>query len=428
MISSNPQELRLSVERIGHVASIERPNFRFLIAGREIACAKFQAAFLSPRVLTLLHGDPTLDYFVLEHIREDCASAVGILRGLLEGGSAPLNPDSLPILKSLSEALGNDDIKRTILEFELNGESVCMSNVLFRVDRLSEAGLSTAAEVRFIASHFYEMDPTALSALPIDVLEAIISSEYLQVTSEDSLLDFICGLGSATADFCRYVECANLSSEGIDKFISAISHDNIDSVLWNSICSRLRCPIAQASQQSGRRYGENCKIFTDNEPFSGIISHLTADCGGNVHEHGVVSITASSTRRNLCHQVANHGWNDYWYSDNRLNSWIRFDFKDKRVQLTGYTVKSAGHGGHYLRQWAVEGSNDGSNWTALDARDTQELCHDYATKTFRCESQVEKSEWFQYVRLRQTGEDSTGFSHLFLCNLEFFGKLKLLTD
>jgi hypothetical protein len=77
-----------------------------------------------------------------------------------------------------------------------------------------------------------------------------------------------------------------------------------------------------------------------NSPFSGIISHLTSQFGGNVHSQGIVNITSSSDYKNKPWQVADHGWNDHWYSQSVPNSWICFDFKRHSISLKNYTLKT----------------------------------------------------------------------------------------
>ena len=72
--------------------------------------------------------------------------------------------------------------------------------------------------------------------------------------------------------------------------------------------------------------------FVDDRPFWGILSHLSDECGGNVHYKGIVNITASSdSDHGQSHQVTNYGWGGYWKSDSLSNAWICFDFKEKRV-------------------------------------------------------------------------------------------------
>jgi hypothetical protein len=150
---------------------------------------------------------------------------------------------------------------------------------------------------------------------------------------------------------------------------------------------------------------------------------LTKKCGGNVHEQGTVSITASGDAYNKCWQVANYGWNNYWYSNTAPNSWICFDFKDKCASLQHYTLKSGSRGAHYLVQWEIEGSNDGNTWKSLDSRNTRDLCGNFIAKTYEC-SKSNLNEFFRFIRMKLTGKDSSNCDCLMLSNIEFFGTLK----
>ena len=95
--------------------------------------------------------------------------------------------------------------------------------------------------------------------------------------------------------------------------------------------------------------------------------------------------------------------------------------KDKTVSLTKYSLKSDGGGGWHLIQWVIEGSNDGRSWEELDSRNTQDLNGRYITKTYDC--QRKRSESYRYLRLRQTGNNSSGGDALRLSEIEFFGVL-----
>jgi hypothetical protein len=114
--------------------------------------------------------------------------------------------------------------------------------------------------------------------------------------------------------------------------------------------------------------------FDPSSPWSGILSFLTSQCDGNIHERGIVNITSSSDgdSGNKYHQVANHGWNNYWYTSNSARSWIQFDFKDSAICLTDYTLKSDGNSsgkrGDHLVQWEIDGSNDANAWKASIAK------------------------------------------------------------
>ena len=132
---------------------------------------------------------------------------------------------------------------------------------------------------------------------------------------------------------------------------------------------------------------------------------------------GVVNITASSNS-DECHRVTDYGWNWYWHTNNEPNSWLCFDFKEKTVSLTKYSLKS-GEDRHLVR-WVMEGSNDGSSWEELDRRDTEELSEPWITKTYDCERLQGRS--FRYLRLCQTG-NSNSDDCLSLSHIEFFGTI-----
>ena len=66
--------------------------------------------------------------------------------------------------------------------------------------------------------------------------------------------------------------------------------------------SRSETHNSQTSRSSSESFPH-----VESSPFKGIISALISECGGNVHENGVASITASSNHASQCHQVTKHG-------------------------------------------------------------------------------------------------------------------------
>ena len=123
-----------------------------------------------------------------------------------------------------------------------------------------------------------------------------------------------------------------------------------------------------------------------------------------------------------CHQVTDYGWNGDWQSTDEPNSWICFDFKERKVRLAQYSLKSDGFAGSgNLVDWVIEGSNDGNEWKEVDRRHTREL-RGHVVKTYECEG-ASCLESFRYLRLHQTGKNSNGDDRICLCNIEFFGTL-----
>jgi hypothetical protein len=107
----------------------------------------------------------------------------------------------------------------------------------------------------------------------------------------------------------------------------------------------------------------------------GIISHLTAKSGGNVHDRGVIEITANSVSETFYPQnTADIEIGLSFCSDDKPSQWICLGFKTLRIEPTHYTIRT----GHWspLKSWAVEGSDDGVSWTEIDRRENNRTRHD----------------------------------------------------
>ncbi|KAJ5070781.1 hypothetical protein M0811_01762 [Anaeramoeba ignava] len=106
------------------------------------------------------------------------------------------------------------------------------------------------------------------------------------------------------------------------------------------------------------------------------------------------------------------------------SSWVIFDFGENRtVTLNYYTLM---HGGNYradtLRNWDIQGSNDKQSWKVLrQHRNDDSLDGKFATCSWRITQNLDKD--FRYIRLLQTGYNSTHHNFLVLAGVEFYGEL-----
>ena len=151
----------------------------------------------------------------------------------------------------------------------------------------------------------------------------------------------------------------------------------------------------------------------------GIIGVLTRQCGGNVQEKGVVEVTASSCWIGEPKNVVELGTNWFFWSKDESNSWICYDFKERRVAPTSYSIRT--DCSRFPKSWVLEVSNGGS-WTVVDRRENNEdLNGEYVTRNFALSAPP--SGRFRFVRLRQTGKTHGGRDILILASLEVFGTL-----
>jgi hypothetical protein len=79
------------------------------------------------------------------------------------------------------------------------------------------------------------------------------------------------------------------------------------------------------------------------EPLDGIITYLMRNAGGNVHDKGIVTITAKSVFSNdpqfAARNVADLTSDTKFVSQNGPNQWICWDFHETRIRPTSYTLR-----------------------------------------------------------------------------------------
>jgi hypothetical protein len=152
----------------------------------------------------------------------------------------------------------------------------------------------------------------------------------------------------------------------------------------------------------------------------GIIDQLTRDHGGNVHDLGIVDISAKSiSGSSVGRNVADLQTTTYFHSLDAPDQWLCFDFKNRQVRPTHYSIH-AHSANHYLRSWTLEGSVDGSSWISLaDEKNNSTTNSTRPIGTFS----VDKSADCRFIRLRQTGKSAYGADYLILFAFEIFGQL-----
>jgi hypothetical protein len=395
---------------------------RFIVGNSSYECSKFQASFLSPRVTSLLLNDATLSEYEIEGVGP-CTDGFSFrdVLPLCHGGVISVTDSNYEFVTAVAKGLRNREMFETLIEFKFSHLEKNVANVLLRVLKGKFFDSCSSEDIEYLASHYYEIDESLLKSLDMEELRRIVSSPSLRVKDEDSFLGFMLHLFPSDSRFLGYVRSEYLSPEGIDRLLNAVSSDNIDRSIWASICRRLRFPVSVTSLPASRFAG--CRFELDpSRPFTGIISHLSSISGGNIHTKGAVMISASSNFRNHCYQVADDGWNGFWYSDNLANSWIQFDFRERKISLTNYTIKSGGNIANHLFHWSIEGSNNGSSWITVDHRDIEDALGTRKVKSYACVSS-ESTSFYRFLRLIQTGLNSSRNNYLMLGNLEFFGTM-----
>jgi hypothetical protein len=165
-------------------------------------------------------------------------------------------------------------------------------------------------------------------------------------------------------------------------------------------------------------------MMHEPQSLNGIISHLTTQYGGNVHEKAIVTITSKSVLAfrdppPVPQRVSDLTSALYFQSVDESGQWICWDFGDRRVRATHYTIMACG-----LKSLIVEGSLDCEKWAVLDRHWRNHNFHEWETRSFAL-----KPKEVRLLRLTQTGKNhrempmKTGTDSLRIQAVEFFGTL-----
>ena len=96
--------------------------------------------------------------------------------------------------------------------------------------------------------------------------------------------------------------------------------------------------------------------------------------------------------------------------------------------MTSYSIKSyAGYQNwHNLKNWKIEVSNDGNEWTTIDEhKNDSTLNGDRVIGTFKIQ---QETQFYRFIRLHQTGQNWANNNYMVFYCIEFYGKLKEPTN
>jgi hypothetical protein len=162
--------------------------------------------------------------------------------------------------------------------------------------------------------------------------------------------------------------------------------------------------------------------YNPNQQLNGVIALLTQECGGNIHDKGIVEVKSKSTFNDdpdySPRNVADLTTEQAFVSRSETGQWISWDFRERRVIVTGYAIQAYRHS--HPRGWKIQGSNDETNWVTLHSQEGNEnLKTAFAIASW----DVENTQAFRIIRLSQTQNNHYDGEYLELSAFEIFGTL-----
>jgi hypothetical protein len=177
--------------------------------------------------------------------------------------------------------------------------------------------------------------------------------------------------------------------------------------------------------------------FQEEHPLNGIVSYLSKQCGGNVSDMNIVTITCdlpfpAADRRPA--EIADLEGPSYFCSASvpqgdrasirhEPNHWVCYDFRKMRIRPSHYSIRSKVAGltnGSNLKSWMIEISGPEGDWIEVDRHENNDdLNGGNRIKTFA----IASAEMCHRIRLRQIGKNHLGGDQLVLSAFEIFGTL-----
>lgn len=306
------------------------------------------------------------------------------------------------------------------------GNVILRLQLLYKLNVVNEENENMQEIIKYASTHFEEINKEEMKKLEPEILEEIIKNPSLRLNEEDSLIRFVLELyeiDSKYSTLFEYVEFKNVKVDSLQKFIDVFDIDFLNSKIWKGFCQRL------ISSETSERH--NYKYITREHEevteFNGLLRYLSNKTGGNIHDNGTIEVTSNSIYSDSHHpknllDYQNTEFNSY-HSIGRPDGYICFDFKDRKIQLTSYTIKSreGGQNWYHLKNWKIEVSDDKEHWIMIDEhKDDSTLNGPKIVATFNIK---EKPSFYQYVRLQLTGTDWNGSYYMIFYSLEMYGKL-----
>lgn len=153
----------------------------------------------------------------------------------------------------------------------------------------------------------------------------------------------------------------------------------------------------------------------------------------NPHDQGYVTVTMSSTATGAASWLVDRAGGQNVHTSTIANSWIAIDLGvNNRLIPNYYTLRLRGqYNGHAIRNWKFQGCNNAASnsvadlsaatWTDLDVRVNDTTMADIADSWGRY-TVSGATTGYRWLRILQTGVESSGTHYLILGEFEFYGQ------
>ena len=438
-------------------------DINLIFGNQNFQMKRIFAEFISPVISRFFQSDPTVDTIKFDDIfsskKDDfykftkdifTEDTISLIKQISSGFTVEINETQAIKLRFISIILGNEELFQKINETFPPDFSAKNLDTYFELVQSCyyfsqfSSDFDFSSLINFISNNFYSIDSNKFLKLPRSIQYLIISNPNLQITSEDSFYDIICQIidrETFSEEYSNYetienisffeqIEFTLISENKLRDFLSNLDINLITNTLWHKICQIFFNKIDQKSVKSARIH-KNEEIYEYDENkinrFEGIFNHLINKYNiVDFNDQKVFKITSSTVFNSFFpSNVVDYKDSIHLFSSlQEPNSWIKFDFIERKVKPTFYSIKTTGNQRNemHLKNWVIEGSNDDKNWEILDSRNNENILNNIsAENTFQMNKEIK--DHYRYIRLKQTGPNWSGTHQLGIMKFEIFGSI-----
>ena len=182
--------------------------------------------------------------------------------------------------------------------------------------------------------------------------------------------------------------------------------------------------LAGSSNKTGSNAGGSSGInltFSASEDTNGLFYYLGTVGNivpwANPTSRGL-TIQASTAINGSVESLVNRDESQF-YTDNLPSSWVSFNIGTKKLKCNYYSIRARNAANYYLRNWKLQGSNDGATWVDLD---TQTNNTTLANASQWLSIPINNTAAYSWFRILNYGLDSEGYNFLTLGEVELYGE------
>lgn len=375
-----------------------------------------------------------------------------IVKSSIESHKVLTNP---AYIKTLLKALAKSKILK----------SATAVSMMKAVAELNKQGVTTDADVLAdcypaIAAEFDYIYNNQSAALKKDELlginaaamAQILSADELLCSTEDEVYDFVIQYIAHNKDTMNDAEkiavlhTVRLVFMSLPKFQSVVKDMNDPKgnpclkLVQPDIMQALVLRVNRSEQQTtGTETNKNLiprskRMFIHQSDFdtNGILYWIGCNFGQNAGKYenpvakGYIAINTTNTFEAgkaeflVSHTPCSCNFNA------SANTNFTIDFKKALIMPTKYTLRHTdARDSECLRNWKLEGSKDGVTWVLLsEHKDDQKLNGKSSTGSWDINDKTK--EFYKFIKLEQTGNNSSNSTYMNLAGMEFYGSVKLL--